>query len=1217
MRKTEDIAEKFAVNDEQAQALDFTENTALRASAGSGKTRVLTKRFVRILLEETDADLNDIIAITFTRKAATEMKGRIRRELAAWLKKPQYAQDRRLTDFRFRMSEARIDTIHGFLGKLIRESFQVLGIDPGFTILEEVDAKVLTMRFIDASIRSIFDDPLQKDRLVSCMTLYGADIGESPLRDAVFSLYQGMRCTGETVHTIKERYRAYETGTTPSMGIRALEHIGLDLLDQLDKRFRAYKDMENVLDFSDLELLACDLLERPASCRSIRDSFRHLMMDEFQDVNPLQMRLVNLLTRDENGAVPPGRLFIVGDSKQSIYGFRGADHRVFGATCDIIARQGTARHLSMCYRCTDTIIQTVNHLFSRLMSAYEPLQLPREKSGRPVELITWTSDDRKILKPSSRWVFYKELIPDGSPEDADTVLRAPYRESVETNRMMLQGKVIAGRMAALNAEGTPYRDMAILVPSRSSLSAIENALYSKNIPYCVLGGLGFWSRTEISDILNLYRLIFQPQDRVALYAVLRSPLFSFSDDLLLRCRQIDRESKEKALRPEVLLECLARALSGDDALSDAAALPDDDVMSDAATLSDDAALRDAAVMSDEMLSARAAGVFKSLLPLDGILGPSELFQTMLQTSGYAEILLLLPKGEKKIRNLEKLVQVVNEFSRKHGYTARDLPLYLDALQESGGMDSEAFLDNEDSEAVKILTIHASKGLEFPVVFLPSMDRAVDAIGSRFKPFLVLHPDNGLAAIGADENQNISPALNLPYQEVFNARLARELEESRRVFYVAATRAQSLLVMVGEHQPAKDGGLNAQNSFMKQLSWALSGCAIPDSLRLLDAEKFLGCMPDPPDLQKTTDLNHGEDAEGSGTGSTAPLSMPVHRPSGLASVSQWMSWRDCPRQYWLSRLIRIPGQADVQVFEEASRNPAQDADGISPHASFPEDPVVPSQDATGQLADQGPVIDASRLGTWVHAQLQDIPLDRSGLFPVLGQCSLDDARIPRWLESQREHALHLLDGYNRIIKDGDLHSGMSVGSRVRSAGNPASSWEVPDVFPDNSKKSEKLVHSWNEFEFRIRASDSLELIGVIDRLDIVETQDGFRAVIIDYKSNHIQDELSMLEKAAYYAIQLQVYAWAVSRMPIWRGKPAEPIRGELYFLDAGKSVTVPIGHDEQIVAIESLIRALPDLLGLLNQEGYPMKEGDACTWCQQKPTCEMLKIVSCTCKTHHK
>ncbi len=241
-------------------------------------------------------------------------------------------------------------------------------------------------------------------------------------------------------------------------------------------------------------------------------------------------------------------------------------------------------------------------------------------------------------------------------------------------------------------------------------------------------------------------------------------------------------------------------------------------------------------------------------------------------------------------------------------------------------------------------------------------------------------------------------------------------------------------------------------------------------------------------------------------------------------------------------------------------------------------------------------------------MQEIPLDRSGPFPVLGRCDLSKTRIPRWLENQKQHALILLEGYNLIIGNADRNPAVSETSPARTDRIPAASAIRPATSAISTPTSERLVHSWSEFEFRIKASDSLELIGVIDRLDIVETPDGFRAVISDYKSNHIQDEQSMLEKAAYYAIQLQVYAWAISRMPIWQGKPVEVIRGELYFLDAGQSVTVDVGCVEREKAVDSLIQALPDLLGLLGQEGYPMKEGDTCAWCQHKKICDMLKTL---------
>jgi ATP-dependent exoDNAse (exonuclease V) beta subunit len=281
---------------------------------------------------------------------------------------------------------------------------------------------------------------------------------------------------------------------------------------------------------------------------------------------------------------------------------------------------------------------------------------------------------------------------------------------------------------------------------------------------------------------------------------------------------------------------------------------------------------------------------------------------------------------------------------------------------------------------------------------------------------------------------------------------------------------------------------------------------------------------------------------------------------------------------------MPGQPDVHTAQETLPETFQDSLQELSQDSLQElsqdSSQDSSQDLAPMLADPDLTIDAARLGTWIHAQLQEIPLDRSGPYTVLGRCDLSKTRFPRWLETQKQHAIHLLEGYNLIIGNADR----------------------------SPTASERLAHSWSEFEFRIKASDSLELIGVIDRLDIVETPDGFRAVISDYKSNHIQDDKTMQEKAAYYAIQLQVYAWAISRMPIWQGKPVEVVRGELYFLDAGQSVTVDVGCDERAKAVDSLIQALPDLLGLLGQEGYPMKEGDACTWCQHGKVCDTLNTL---------
>jgi len=692
--------------------------------------------------------------------------------------------------------------------------------------------------------------------------------------------------------------------------------------------------------------------------------------------------------------------------------------------------------------------------------------------------------------------------------------------------------------------------------------------------------------------------------------------------------------------------------------------------------------------SERSVLKRAASIFKLLLPLDGLLDPYELFKRILDTTEYADILLHLPNGSKKIRNLEKLTQIIDEFSRKHSYTARDLPVYLDTLQESGGMDSEAFLDNEDSEAVKILTIHASKGLEFPVVFLPSIDRAVDTIGKRVKPLMILHPDYGICAIGVNDEGKLSTEQNTNYANIHNERLYRELTESHRVFYVALTRAENHLVMIGENQAAKKGNLMDQNSFMKMLSWVFKEYGVPKPMLWVDAISYLQNLPLdlpldlplglpldlplglphdlalglpldlpcdlPLDLPRDLSLELPRDLPldlaldlpldlplglpleqnelnvqyGSGVSRTDTAkrtnnvydvcSLPPHQPSGLVSVSQWMSWQECPRQYWFQRIMRMPPEVEVELYAEMEST-GSDETGLV------EESLISDEIVEGEVP--GIKIDAARLGTWIHEQLQNIPIDCSGPVPVPGLCEPQGIIIPEWMKGNERRVIKLLEGYNKISKDSVyyMNHDANVGSAPSLGSAPFPSYtqglESDPVSGTNQgagftqtefrNYNEKLIHSWNEFEFQIKVDNSLTVVGIIDRLDIIETDDGLKAVLIDYKSNVIQNEERMMHFADHYAIQLQVYAWAISQMPVWHGEKLDVLRCELYFLDAAKSVQVPIGSAGQKTAVDSLSRALPDLLGVKDMSCYPLKTGIACSWCQYTKICRMVHELSNT------
>jgi ATP-dependent helicase/nuclease subunit A len=799
-----DLCELYGVNEEQARALDINQNTALRAGAGSGKTRVLTKRFVKCLLEKPTLTLDNIAAITFTRKAATEMKDRIRRELSDRISKIADADEKkRLSNIKMQITNANIDTIHGFCGKILRDHFDYPGLDPDFKILEEVDKSVLLSEIADRVIHAFIENKENEDTVRFIAGNFSTGFFTGKLKQGIISAFQNMREKGTDPCKFEQNLK---TGDIEDAGpVTVLERTAFALVIGLDNEYSTYKEKENLLDFNDVEILSERLLRNDDIRTSYFSRFTTIMVDEFQDVNPLQKKILDLLTF-KDGKIPSGRFFIVGDHKQSIYGFRGSDYRVFEEACAEVSSCGRIEYLNNCYRSTKNIIGAVNSIFSQLLNPYEKLRYPGQENscGRKVELITWEKATLKENKPKTRWDSVKSLLlSDESKEELMSALEAEYEDTAAAGKKNYQGDVIAGVIKKLTSEGFSHSDIAILLRSRTSLSEIENSLTRNEIPYCVLGGIGFWDRQEIGDILSLYKLVFSPDDRLALFTALRSPIFGFSDDMLLALSIFMRKENIKNL--DELMAAFAHAVSND----------------------------------DKWLVRRTADVLTRLLPMEGILNSLELLNRIITVTAYDEILTALPQGEKKLRNIEKLIRIVEEFDAKGVYSARELLPYLDALKESSGMDGEAFLDNEDSDAVKILTIHASKGLEFRAVLIPDMDRLLDSQAKRNKPLFFFDEQKGLIAMGLDESFKLNETANSEYEKRYAEKLLRELEDSRRLFYVAATRAREYLAFIGEKQEVGSEETECSlNSFMKQLLWAINKAGSSEEITSVDAMSLI-------------------------------------------------------------------------------------------------------------------------------------------------------------------------------------------------------------------------------------------------------------------------------------------------------------------------------------------------------------------------------------------
>lgn len=838
-----DICQEYGVNEEQAQALDTNKNIALKAGAGSGKTRVLTCRYLRLLSQGIDIDR--IVAITFTKKAATKMKEEIRKRITAKIEQSLDAREReKWKNIRTLIAAANINTIHSFLSNLLKDNFALLGIDPNFEIMEEVDGAIKLSQFAEESIHEYLENPQNEFLVNSVLDAYSTKIITSgSLKEDTIILYQNLREKGIELNKV-----------TPSN--RPLEKMALELIKVLHVKYQDFKSRERLLDYNDLEIMTEKLLDNKEVRLAYLERYYYFLVDEFQDVNSIQKRILDKLVVNDDDIIPPGRLFIVGDHKQSIYGFRGSDYQIFEQTCSLIEKNGQVSLLTNCYRSTKNIVDGVNCFFEQLLDPFERLKIPEKKKslGAKIELVTWTGAKNPYKE---QWDNLKKLLPDDSKDEELKKILHNFKPQTPGN-WDCQGEALAKKIMELRQRGFSFKEMAILLRSRSSLKTIENSLLKNSIPYCVLGGIGFWGRQEVIDIIALYKFIFDPENIADLLTVLRSPIFGFSDDLIFNIMTNKQGN---------VLETLESSLD----------------------------------FEEDWLIQRTLKILKKCLKYAEILNAYQLIKKLCQETSYPQILLALPDGQRKFRNLEKLFAIVREFERKGIYTARELPDYLKELEENSGMTGESFLDTEDNDAVKILTIHAAKGLEFGAVFLPNLEKALDFISKRNKPLFYYSEGKGIVALELDEEGKEDIDANPDYAEIFHEKLLKENSDSRRVFYVAATRAQKYLCLMGEDQELKkNNDPLALNSFMRQLKWALARMEETPWLEHFE-ESCQAVMKQNRShySSEVTKMISFSLLQNKDSHSRIEVS-----PRGNISISMYLKYLDCPRLYHFSYLAGL-------------------------------------------------------------------------------------------------------------------------------------------------------------------------------------------------------------------------------------------------------------------------------------------------------------------------
>jgi ATP-dependent exoDNAse (exonuclease V) beta subunit len=921
------------------------------AGPGSGKTRVLVERFA--WLAGTTARPEAILAITFTEKAAQEIKSRLVKHFV----------DRGDGDLRRRVERAQVSTIHGFCNGILREFALDAGIDPGFRVMDEYEARLEHAQAVETALNRFsrehprefqalaeawaaedfaeelrrLDDKLRLARgaeaalsslpeyhaaeslsaIVAVLSegLAGANAQTAaqvtcrdevrewladPSEDLVARLLRLPRIKlprGKTVEALNAALkqarelaaRAVEeaVGERNQSCLLTLRTILIDCAHEYSSRKRGL----GALDFSDLEEQAVALLEGNDSIRKlVSERFDAILMDELQDTNPIQWRIVNAIRRE-------GRFFAVGDINQSIFGWRGAEPAQFlGLQQEFTARNWQIDRLQENYRSRGEILAAVERVcVGRQLAGIQSHTLQAGRVFAPysdvsLEVIRAEPTPPEGAAPEAAWVAHRIL-------ELRSTLRAgdPPRE-------------------------LRFGDIAILSRGAAVFDEYEAAFREAGIPSLVQRGRNFFEEPEIVDLTNLLRVLVNPENEPAMFALLRSPLAGVTDEEIF-----SRREAGQPLAPERIMSRLE-------------------------------ALR---ALTEET-------------PADTLL------MRFLDESGHWQRLTAAQRA-----NVRKLLRTLRDRANAQPGSLAALVEELEGLRESGRENNAPVPGAED--AVQMLTVHGAKGLEFPVVFLVSMHKAPG--GKSKKGRLEWSRERGLGAVwrieGQDETQQDGAM-----RASEDARKAREAAEEDRLLYVAMTRAEERLVLVWSDKKRVDGrwigpvteglGLDFSQPFQAGTAAEQNGVSV---LRVVGV---------PPGL----DAGARTGAALAEVVRVQPEPIPLPEPPSVTATTL-AHFAACPQRYFLHSLLgwpETPGEVlDGSTPGAAGRSGLEGTGATPTSEEFGAADVLESRTGSGEPG-------GAEFGNEVHELLAGIDLPDAS--PEARELALRFAQSPTGLRAVR-------------------------------------------------------------------------------------------------------------------------------------------------------------------------------------------------------------------------
>ncbi len=734
---------------EQEQAITRrAEPLLVSAAAGSGKTSVLVERFVRAVREDGVAP-GRILAITFTERAAGELRERVRARLLG-LGERQAARD---------TEAAFVGTFHGFCARLLRAQPLAAGVDPDFIVLEEGLAGRLRRRAFEQAVRLWLTE--DRTEAADVLAAYGVDRVGTMLEQ----VYLELRSRGERLPRLPVAALGGDAGEEQleASGVCAL--LG-ELLERFGLVYERLKQARSAVDFDDLELLAQRLLlEREAVRGAWSERFELLMVDEFQDTNPRQLAILRALDRQN--------LFTVGDELQSIYGFRHADVSLFRARRAQLQERGGSLPLTYNFRSRAELLDVVNAVFAERFPNMPTLMAGRadasEHEPHPaVEL---------LLTDVDGWEEHEALaerVAAGLPP------AQAWRQA--------EARLLAQRVGELVQDGRARAgEIVVLLRASGDLEVFERALQLVGLRTLAAVG-AFWGHQQIGDLVAYLRALANPLDEEALYGVLASPLGGCSRDclaLLARSAHASRDGVWETARR-------AACTLGNDSRPFATEGPAGGPLGSTTVAVAGPAELDEALARIEPADRAALATVVGLLERERVEASrrtiAELIERAIDASGYRAHILGLDWGERRLANVHKLLRLAREFEASEGRELRGFLDHVEYLQGAARIEPDAPVEGTEPDAVRLMTVHAAKGLEFPVVCVADLGRQPNA---RMPDLLVDGSRVGLRLMRLD-GAGSSPVL--AYEELCAERRRREAEEEDRILYVAMTRARELLLL---------------------------------------------------------------------------------------------------------------------------------------------------------------------------------------------------------------------------------------------------------------------------------------------------------------------------------------------------------------------------------------------------------------------------------------